>query len=128
MVQPVDVALRDGSTVRVREVSPEDVGGLRELLAGMSENSRWLRFLSSGVDLDRMAAAATVTEDALSLVVTAGSPERIVAHAMYIKETAARAEVAFEVADDWHGRGIATILLAHLAGAAARDGVATFVA
>ena len=36
--------------------------------------------------------------------------------------------MAFEVADAWHGRGIATILLAHLAGAAARDGVTTFVA
>ncbi len=128
MFQPVDVALRDGSTVRVREVSPEDVAGLRDLLAGMSENSRWLRFLSSGVDIDRMAAAAVDTDDGVGLVVTAGSPERIVAHAMYIKETPSRAEVAFEVADAWHGRGIATILLAHLAGAAARDGVATFVA
>ena len=59
---------------------------------------------------------------------TAGTPERIVAHAMYVKETPARAEVAFEVADAWNGRGIATILLAHLAGAAARDGVLTFVA
>ena len=61
MFQPVDVALRDGSTVRVREVQPGDVGGLRELLAGMSEDSRWLRFLSSGVDLDKMAAAAAET-------------------------------------------------------------------
>ena len=128
MIQPVDVALRDGSTVRVREVEPADVDGLRELLGGMSENSRWLRFLSSGVDLDRMAAAAATSEDGVGLVVTAGAPERIVAHAMYIKETPARAEVAFEVADAWHGRGIATILLAHLAGAAARDGVSTFVA
>ena len=128
MFQPVDVALRDGSTVRVREVQAGDVGGLRELLAGMSENSRWLRFLSVGVDLDRAAATAAQTEDGLSLVVTAGAPERIVAHSMYIKENPTRAEVAFEVADDWHGRGIATILLAHLAGAAARDGVATFVA
>ena len=104
--------------------SPGDVRGLRELLAGMSEDSRWLRFLSTGVDVDRMAAARDRDRDGLGLVVTAGSPERIVAHAMYAKETAARAEVAFEVADDWHGRGIATILLAHLAGAAARDGVA----
>jgi acyl-CoA synthetase (NDP forming)/L-amino acid N-acyltransferase YncA len=126
--QPVDVALKDGSTVRVREVQGEDLAGLRALLAGMSENSRWLRFLSSGVDLDRMAAAAATTDDGVGLVVTAGSPERIVAHAMYIKESPRRAEVAFEVADAWHGRGIATILLAHLAGAAARDGVATFVA
>ena len=58
MFQPVDVALKDGSTVRVREVQRRDVDGLRELLAGMSENSRWLRFLSTGVDLDRAAAAA----------------------------------------------------------------------
>ena len=55
MIQPVDVALKDGSTVRVREVAGGDVEALRELLAGMSENSRWLRFLSSGVDLDRAA-------------------------------------------------------------------------
>ena len=119
MIQPVDVALKDGSTVRVREVEAADVDGLRELLGGMSENSRWLRFLSSGVDLDRMASAAATSEDGTGLVVTAGAPERIVAHAMYVKETPARAEVAFEVADAWHGRGIATILLAHLAGAAA---------
>ncbi len=44
----------------------------------------------------------------------AGDPERIVAHAAYIRETPERAEVAFEVADEWHGRGIATVLLAHL--------------
>jgi len=127
-LQPVDVALRDGSTVHVREVEPGDVGGMRELLAGMSENSRWMRFLSTGVNLDRAAQTAADPDDGVSLVVTAGAPERVVAHAMYLKESAARAEVAFEVADDWHGRGIATILLAHLAGAAARDGVSTFVA
>src|SRR5688500_5971736 len=128
MFQPVDVALRDGSTVRVREVRAEDLEGLRALLAGMSEDSRWLRFLSHGVDLDRAAAAAADTEDGLGLVVAAGSPARRVAHAMYVKAPPTRAGVAFEVADAFHGRGIATLLLAHLAGAAARDGVRTFVA
>jgi N-acetylglutamate synthase-like GNAT family acetyltransferase len=39
-----------------------------------------------------------------------------------------RAEVAFAVADAWHGHGIATILLAHLAEAAAASGVDTFTA
>ena len=48
-------------------------------------------------------------------MVVAGDEERIVAHAAYMRESAERAEVAFEVADDWQGRGIATILLAHLA-------------
>ena len=126
--QPVDVALRDGSTVHVRPVRAGDTAALRDLLAGMSESSRWLRFLSSGVNLDHAAQSAAEPADGASLVVTAGAPERIVAHAMYLKESATRAEVAFEVADEWHGRGIATILLAHLAGAAASDGVATFVA
>ena len=39
-----------------------------------------------------------------------------------------RAEVAFEVADDVHGLGIGTILLAHLAAAAEREGIGTFTA
>ncbi len=127
-IQPVDVALRDGSTVRVRPVEPGDLEGLKTLLAEMSEDSRWLRFLSAGVNLDKAAASAAEPGDGAGLVVTAGSPERIVAHATYARETADRAEVAFEVADAWHGRGIATILLAHLAGAAQADGVGTFVA
>ena len=38
------------------------------------------------------------------------------------------AELAFEVADDWHGQGIATVLLAHLAELAVLDGIATFTA
>ena len=70
---------------------------------GGHRESRWLRFLSSGVDIDRMAAAATETDDGLGLVVTAGSPERIVAHAVYLREAPTRAEVAFEVADDGVG-------------------------
>ena len=127
-VQPVDVALRDGSTVRVREVRAGDVDGLRALLAGLSDNSRWLRFLSAGANLDRAAEQGADPGDGAGLVVTVGAPERIVAHAMFARETPERAELAFEVADEWHGRGIATILLAHLAGVAAAAGVTTFVA
>ncbi len=128
VAQHVDVALRDGSTVRIRPVRAEDLDGLRELLGAMSDDSRWLRFLSGGVNLERAARSAAEPRDGFGLVVTAGAPEQIVAHAEYAREAGDRAEVAFEVADAWHGRGIATILLAHLAGAAERQGVATFVA
>ena len=62
------------------------------------------------------------------LIAVAGEPERIVAHAAYIRETPDRAEVAFEVADDWQGRGIATVLLAHLSELATADGIETFTA
>jgi acyl-CoA synthetase (NDP forming)/RimJ/RimL family protein N-acetyltransferase len=123
---PVDVALRDGSTVRIRPVAPEDRDALRALLGNLSEDSRWMRFLSAGVNLD--GAAQRAADNANGLVVTAGDPPEIVAHAEYVPERDDRAEVAFEVADAWNGRGIATILLAHLAEDAERDGIRTFVA
>ena len=129
VAQPVDVALRDGSTVHVREVEAGDVDGAARA-AGRDVGELALAALPVRGRRTSTARRETAAEpgDGVSLVVTAGSPERVVAHAMYLKESPARAEVAFEVADDWHGRGIATILLAHLAGAAARDGVTTFVA
>ena len=52
---PVDVALRDGSTVRVRPVVETDQDGLRALLDRLSPESRWLRFFSAGANLDAMA-------------------------------------------------------------------------
>jgi hypothetical protein len=55
----VDVALRDGSTVRVRPVTAEDEPQLRALLARLSEESRWLRFFSAGQDLDNLATRAS---------------------------------------------------------------------
>jgi acetyl coenzyme A synthetase (ADP forming)-like protein len=126
----VDIALRDGATVRVRPLRPGDETGLRELLEGLSVESRWLRFFSAGADLGRAASymAALKPKVGRGLVAVAGEPERIVAHAAYIHESAHRAEVAFEVADDWHGRGIATVLLAHLSELACDDGIETFTA
>lgn len=128
----VDVALRDGSTVRVRPVVDNDFEPLRELLGGLSEQSRWLRFFSAGVDLDTMArwAASRGSGHGYGVVATAGVPERIVGHAAYVRTRPGghTAEIAFEVADDRHGLGIGTILLAHLAAVAPRDGINRFVA
>jgi acetyl coenzyme A synthetase (ADP forming)-like protein len=126
----VDVALRDGATVRVRPMTTGDEHAMRELLDGLSIESRWLRFFSAGADLHRAAAYMAALEPGRgrSLVAVAGDPERIVAHAAYIRETPEKAEVAFEVADDWQGRGIATVLLAHLSELATGDGIDTFTA
>ncbi|HEX2410340.1 MAG TPA: GNAT family N-acetyltransferase [Solirubrobacteraceae bacterium] len=127
---PVDVALRDGATVRIRPMVTDDEPALRELLDGLSIQSRWLRFFSAGTDLHRAAAYMSALEPGRGrgLVAVAGDPERIVAHAAYVRETPQRAEVAFEVADDWHGRGIATVLLAHLSELATAEGIETFTA
>jgi acetyl coenzyme A synthetase (ADP forming)-like protein len=126
----VDVALRDGATVTVRALVPEDESELCTFLDGLSVESRWLRFFSAGADLHRAASymATLEPEQGRGLVAVAGDPERIVAHAAYIRETADRAEVAFEVADEFQGRGISTLLLAHLSELATVDGITTFTA
>jgi acetyl coenzyme A synthetase (ADP forming)-like protein len=126
----VDVALRDGATVTVRPLVSGDEPELCAFLDGLSIESRWLRFFSAGADLHRAASymAALEPEQGRGLVAVAGEPERIVAHAAYIREAAGRAEVAFEVADDWQGRGISTVLLAHLSELATADGIDTFTA
>ncbi len=53
----VHIALRDGSTAHVRPVVPSDEPALRTFLGKLSENSRWLRFFSLGVNLDKAARA-----------------------------------------------------------------------
>lgn len=130
VVPTVDVALRDGSTVRVRPITEADRDELRALLGRLSDESRWLRFFSAGVNLDRMAqwGATRGGGQGYGVVATAGSPERIVGHAAYVRDDGDRAEIAFEVAEDRHGQGIATILLAHLAEVAEREGIRAFVA
>jgi len=126
----VDIALRDGATVRVRPTVAGDEGALRDFLDGLSIDSRWLRFFSAATDLNRAARhmAELEPEHGRGLVAVAGDPERIVAHAAYIRAGHGRAEVAFEVADESQGRGIATVLLAHLSELAGADGIDTFTA
>jgi acetate---CoA ligase (ADP-forming) len=126
----VHIALRDGSTAHVRPVVPADTPALREFLGGLSENSRWLRYFSLGVNLDRAAEVAARGDrpEGYGLIVTTGAEERVVAHAVFELERANRAEVAFAVADEMQGRGLATVLIAHLAQVASARGIATFTA
>ena len=126
----VHIALRDGSTAHVRPVSPADQPALREFLGNLSENSRWLRYFSLGVNLDRAAEVAARGDrpEGYGLIVTTGAEERVVAHAVFELERPDRAEVAFAVADEMQGRGLATVLLAHLAQVASARGITTFTA
>jgi GNAT superfamily N-acetyltransferase len=124
----VHIALRDGSTAHVRPVTPADEPALLEFLRNLSEDSRWLRFFSLGVNLEQAAkrAAAGDRPDGYGLIVT--TENRIVAHAVFELERPDRAEVAFAVADEMQGRGLATVLLAHLAQVASARGITTFTA
>ena len=127
-IREVDVALRDGSTVHVRPAGPHDFDRLRLFLENLSQESRWFRFFSGGVNLDAAARNAADPSGGLSLVAVTGADATVVGQGMYIDGPAGSAEVAFAVADAWQGHGIATVLLAHLAQAAAAAGVDTFTA
>src|SRR6266511_4138868 len=126
LVAASDVVLRDGSTVHLRATDPRDADGVAAFLNGLSEGARWFRFLGAGIDTSR--AARELVARGTGLVAIAGTDDEIVAHASFIPETGDRAELAFAVADAWQGRGIATILLAHLAQLAEAAGVVTLTA
>lgn len=121
--------LADGSTVHVRPVRAEDRDAIRAFLAGVSPESIACRFFARP-DLEWVMGWSLDVDyaDRFGLVVQSGSPSRIIAHAAYVREDARRAEVAFLVADDWQGRGISTVLLAHLAEVAIAHGITEFTA
>jgi acetate---CoA ligase (ADP-forming) len=125
-----DVALRDGSTVRVRPVRPTDRDAIRAFLGDLSEDSRAFRFFSSAANLDRAADSASDVDyvTRYGLLALRGEDATVVGNASYVTTRDGEAEVAFAVADELQGRGLATILLAHLAEAASEAGIGLFEA
>jgi acetyl coenzyme A synthetase (ADP forming)-like protein len=124
-----EIVLRDGSTVHVRPVRAADEQAIRTFLEGLSPESIGFRFF--GTPSLKWAANWSVDvdyADRYALIAETGSPRRIVAHAAYVREDATRAEVAFLVDDAWRGKGISTVLLAHLAEVAEGHGISTLTA
>jgi GNAT superfamily N-acetyltransferase len=127
-IPPTTVALRDGSAIRIRQVRSTDREALSAFLGGLSDRARCLRFFSGAADVSAQARAAAAVDrhTGYGFVALAGESPHIVGHAEYLIEGDGRAEVAFEVAGEWQGRGIATVLLAHLSGYALSHGIASF--
>lgn len=116
-----DVTLRDGSLVHIRPARSEDRERIAEFLSGLSVETRALRFLSGGVDLEREAQAMATDSDRFALL--AFRDERVIAHAMYVVQSAEEAESSVVVADAYQKRGLGTILLGQLAEAAYSSGI-----
>ncbi|HUB36607.1 MAG TPA: GNAT family N-acetyltransferase [Solirubrobacteraceae bacterium] len=125
----VDVALRDGSSLHIRPVRPDDGDAIHAFLYALSPETVDLRFFGAP-NLEWVANWSIDVDyrDRYALVATAGPDAQIVAHGAYIRVSPHRAEVAFMVADSWQGKGIATVMLAHLAAAAAEHDIAAFIA
>lgn len=121
-----DVVLRDGATAHVRATGPGDAALVHDLLERLSPDARWMRFMGTGANLARMAER--LTADGVGLVALAGDPGQAIAHACFMPDGPRRAEIAFEVDDAWQGRGIGSVLLAHLTQLAEGAGVDTLTA
>ena len=125
---PVDVVLKDGSTVRLRTAEPDDLPALRAFYAGLSRESLYFRFFhATGADPEDAARLVRV-DPRQERVLLAQLGERVVAVGRYVRTAAAKAEAAFLVADALQGRGIGTRLLDELATLARADGIEMFTA
>ncbi|MEU8898096.1 GNAT family N-acetyltransferase [Nocardia sp. NPDC048505] len=127
-----DVLASDGGVVRLRPVVPDDADRMQAFHAALSDRTRYLRYFGpypriSPKDLYRTTHVDY--HDRVGLVVELG--EAIIGVGRYelLDRAGGRAaEVAFVVADEHQGRGLGSILLEHLAGAAAENKIETFVA
>ncbi|HEX6992886.1 MAG TPA: GNAT family N-acetyltransferase [Gammaproteobacteria bacterium] len=139
--------LRDGTPLTIRPIRPEDAPLEARFVAGLSERSRYLRFMYvlkeltpemlsrfTQIDYDREMALIAVVDAAHGEAVRTGAPRppeaaadgaahgadaEQVGVARYIVDADGRqCEFAVVVADRWQGRGVATRLLRDLIAAA----------
>lgn len=125
--------LDDGSEVRVRRETPEDLPAMVELFEHVSPQSRleWARTVPVGVDhaaavreatqlaeLDRSGSVAW-----LAFADQPGHPEAVVAGGRYTPSESGIADLTVVVRDDMQGRGIGSRLLFYVLDQARSHGV-----
>ena len=122
---------RDGTFLRIRAIRPDDRERLSEVFRRLSPESLRARWHGAklGITAGEIASEIEVDPEVhVGLVATVWieGREAIVGLASYFVDPwtePRRAEVAFTVADEWQGRGIGSLLFAHLARVARRAGV-----
>jgi acyl-CoA synthetase (NDP forming)/GNAT superfamily N-acetyltransferase len=124
-----DVLLTDGGVAHLRPIRPEDAQMLVEFYDRVSPESKYLRFFApypklSQRDVQRFTEVDYL--DRVAFILTVGT--QMIAVGRYDRVYRDEAEVAFLVEDAHQGRGIAQLLLEHLAEAARERGITKFYA
>src|SRR6266511_4330912 len=125
-----DVVLRNGRTLRIRPVRPDDAEGLKRMFGNLSRESLYSRFFDlrtaeealrySPVDVDYVRDFGVVGQVGKDIIA--------VAHYFAFPRRPTAAECAFTIADRYHGCGIGTKLLEKLAEIARTRGITQFEA
>ncbi|MDP4508988.1 bifunctional acetate--CoA ligase family protein/GNAT family N-acetyltransferase [Nonomuraea turcica] len=124
-----DVVLADGGTAHVRPIRPADADRLRAFYSRLSDESIYFRFFGPRPRLSDRDVERFTNVDYLhrvALIATIGT--EMVAVIRYDRTGPGEAEVAFLVEDAHQGRGVASVLLEHLAATAREHGIERFIA
>jgi acyl-CoA synthetase (NDP forming)/GNAT superfamily N-acetyltransferase len=126
--------LRDGRSIHVRAIRPDDRERLLRHFKELSADSRYHRFFGvkrslTEADLTGFTQLDFINHVGLVATLLERGQERFIGDARYVRSAdPARAEVAFAVIDEHQGRGIATLLLEHLGRIARAAGISEFEA
>lgn len=120
--------LTDGTIVLVRPARAEDEERVRAMHEAMSPENRRMRFFVSGsVAVDELSHRICAEPGRDHQALLAVLDGEVIGAASYdATDRPDVAEVALAVADRFHGRGVGTLLLEHLASRARRNGITAF--
>ncbi len=122
--------LADGSTVEISQATPDDATDVRQMHEQLSRENSYFRFFSFSPQApvrEALRLCRPPGPDHAALLARLGG--RLVGVASYEPtDRPGVAEVAFAVADEMHGRGVATLLLEHLVSLARQRHLTAFAA
>jgi RimJ/RimL family protein N-acetyltransferase len=129
----IQTQLNDGTPVCIRRVRPEDEARLKEGIARLSPQSRYLRFFSGMREAPPQVLRALASADGHDHIAwgalrsdLADTPALGVVHAFRDADDPEAAEYSVAVIDEYHGRGLARLLTAVLLLDCAREGLERF--
>ncbi len=129
----IHTQLNDGTLVCIRRVNRADEARLREGIARLSPQSRYLRFFSGMREAPPQVLRALSSPDGHNHLAWGAlrsdlpeTPALGVVHAFRDKDDIEAAEFSVAVVDDYHGRGLARLLTAVLLLDCAREGYEHF--
>jgi len=125
--------LRDGRSVAIRALKPEDRSAMLSAISRVSAQSLYRRFFGAKrsfteKETDFFVNVDFVTHVALVAVIDEGGQATIVGAGRYIIAQPGKAEVAFAIIDEYQGLGIGTALLRNLVLIARDSGLQQLVA
>jgi acetyltransferase len=129
--------LRDGTTVRLRPIRPDDEPLLVRLHERLSDRTVFFRYLyltklDQRIRHERLAALCAIDPSLEAAIVAehdddSGRPQILAVGRLTRKDAEGKSEVALLVADEHQGRGLGTALLRRLLDHARRIGVRRIV-